>query len=88
MEKLKALILQEMTAFAEAVNEQLRYATEFHIPCPEPADPGRPEGAPVLQPEALIVQKVAPHWADRFPDGWRIFNPNVPASARYCCISR
>lgn len=56
---------------------QLDLATEFHVPCPEAADPGRPEGGPILQPEPLIVQKVAPHWADRFPNGWRIFNPNL-----------
>lgn len=55
----------------------LDLATEFRIPCPEAADPGRPEGAPILQPEPLIVQKVQAHWADRFPDGWRIFNPNL-----------
>lgn len=52
-------------------------ATEFRIPCPEAADPGRPDKAPVLQPEPLIVQKVTTNWADRFPDGWLILNPNL-----------
>ncbi len=72
MEKLKALILQEMTDFAEAVNEQLQYATEFRIPCPQPADPGRLEGAPVLHPEALIIRRRL----DGRGDGWLILNPN------------
>jgi hypothetical protein len=59
------------------LNAQLDLAAEFRIPCPEPADPGRPDDGPILQPEPLLVQKVQPRWADRFPDGWRIFNPNL-----------
>lgn len=55
----------------------LLHATEFHIPCPEPKDPGRPDGAPILRPEPLIVRKVTANWADRFPDGWLILNPNL-----------
>lgn len=31
----------------------------------------------MLQPEPLIVQKVTANWADRFPDGWLILNPNL-----------
>lgn len=56
----------------------LEFATEFRIPCPEPADPGRPADKPVLRPEALIVRKCCVgYWATRFPDGWGIFNPNL-----------
>ena len=64
-------------AHEQAGNIQLTFATEFRIPCPEPSDPNRPANAPVLRPEPLIVQKIAAHWADRFPDGWRIVNPNL-----------
>lgn len=60
-----------------ALRAHLDLATEFRIPCPEAADPGRPEGGPILQPEPLLVQKTTTNWADRFPDGWRIFNPNL-----------
>lgn len=76
-EAVAADILHMMTEFAETLNEQLQYATEFRIPCPEPADPGRPVGAPVLRPEALIVRKCTTNWADRYPDGWMILNPNL-----------
>ncbi|WP_035796419.1 hypothetical protein [Kitasatospora mediocidica] len=57
--------------------QQLLFATEFRIPCPEAADPDRSDSGPVLQPEPLIVQKVTANWADRFPDGWLILNPNL-----------
>jgi hypothetical protein len=67
----------EMETDRDLIAAQLDLATEFHIPCPEAADPGRPEGAPVLQPEPLIVQKATANWADLLPDGWRIFNPNL-----------
>jgi hypothetical protein len=73
-ENLLAAHRQEAT---RPLVEQLALATEFRIPCPQAADPGRPMDGPVLQPEPLIVQKVAAHWADRFPDGWRILNPNL-----------
>lgn len=56
---------------------QLNLATEFRIPCPEPADPGRPDGAPVMHPEALIVRKSSPGYLGD-TDGWTILNPNLP----------
>lgn len=66
-----------MTHPGDANTNPLQYATEFRIPCPEPADPGRPNGGPVLRPEPLIVRKCVTSWADRWPDGWMIRNPNL-----------
>lgn len=61
------------------VNEtqHIAYATELRIPCPQPADPGRPDGAPVLRPEPLILRKNTTGRPKGWEDGWLIHNPNL-----------
>jgi hypothetical protein len=66
-----------INAFAQELAGQVEFATEFRIPCPDPADPSRPASAPVLRPEPLIVRKCTTSWADHWPDGWSILNPNL-----------
>ncbi|TWE17085.1 hypothetical protein [Kitasatospora atroaurantiaca] len=52
-------------------------ATELRIPCPEPAEPGRPKGASQLRPEPWIVRKNASGQPKGWEDGWLILNPNL-----------
>jgi hypothetical protein len=52
-------------------------ATELRIPCPEASDPGRPDGAPSMQPEPLIVRKNTTGYPKGWEDGWLILNPNL-----------
>jgi hypothetical protein len=52
-------------------------AVELRIPCPEAADPGRPDGAPVMQPQPLIVRKNTSGRPKGWEDGWSIANPNL-----------
>jgi hypothetical protein len=52
-------------------------ATELHVPCPEACDPGRPDSAPRLQPEPLIVRKNTSGYPKGWEDGWLILNPNL-----------
>lgn len=55
----------------------IQYATELRIPCPDPADPGRPDHAPHLHPEPLIIRKNTSGYPKGWEDGWLILNPNL-----------
>lgn len=58
----------------------IAFATELRIPCPQPADPGRPHNAPVLRPEPLILRKNTTGRPKGWEDGWLIHNPNLEPS--------
>lgn len=60
-----------------ADSAHIALAVELRIPCPEAADPGRPDGGPVMQPKPLILRKNQTGGPKGWEDGWSIINPNL-----------
>ncbi|MGW4803044.1 hypothetical protein [Kitasatospora sp. NPDC004272] len=76
-ERAKQTAAEQRSADATLAEQHLLLATELQVPCPVPDDPDRPEGAPVMRPEPLVVRKNTSGYPKGWEDGWLVLNPNL-----------